>query len=221
MNMVEPTDPTSTAHFARHACAAIALAFIALGCSSGDAVRPSESRVSIISVEQWGGTPAFVDRPHQTVRTITIHHQGETFLRTDDPVTYLRHLQDWSQTTKHWIDIPYHFLIDPDGTIYEGRNLQYAGDTNTEYDPDGHALICVLGNFEEVEPNEQQLNAVAMLSAMLCRKFNIAVEGIRSHRDYSRQTVCPGKNLYRYVQNGDIHRRIRTILERVQPEGIQ
>jgi len=44
--------------------------------------------------------------------------------------------------------------------VYEGRKLDYAGDANTEYDPKGHALIEVVGNFEEVQPNQSQLDAV-------------------------------------------------------------
>ena len=31
---------------------------------------------------------------------------------------------------------------------------------------------------------------------MLAAKYHVPVERIASHRDYSSQTVCPGKNLY-------------------------
>jgi len=45
---------------------------------------------------------------------------------------------------RNWIDIPYHFLIDPNGNVYEGRNVFTVGETATEYDPTGHLLILVL-----------------------------------------------------------------------------
>jgi hypothetical protein len=66
----------------------------------------------------------------------------------------------------------------------------------------GHALIEVVGNFEEVEPNRKQLDAVVDLMAMLAAKYNVPLDGIASHRDYSAQTVCPGEHLYSYVKNG-------------------
>jgi hypothetical protein len=163
----------------------------------------------IISVEEWGGTPADPSKARlQEITKITLHHQGEPFPQGKDPVAYLRNLQTWSRNTKHWLDIPYHYVIDLDGRIYEARKLEYAGDTNTEYDPKGHALIEVVGNFEEVQPNAAQLDAVVELMAMLARKYKVAPETIHGHKDYSAQTVCPGENLYRYLADGTIQRRV-------------
>jgi hypothetical protein len=157
----------------------------------------------IVPVAQWGGTPADPARARlQTITHITLHHQGEPFPQGKDPVAYLRNLQAWSRATKGWLDIPYHYIIDLDGRVYEGRKLEYAGDTNTEYDPKGHALIEVVGNFEEVQPNQDQLDAVVELMAMLAAKYRVPVANIAGHKDYSAQTVCPGTNLYRYLQNG-------------------
>lgn len=163
----------------------------------------------IISVEEWGGTPAdpAKARPQQ-ITHITLHHQGEPFPAGTDPIAYLRNLQTWSRNTKHWIDIPYHYIIDLDGRIYEGRRIDYAGDTNTEYDPKGHALIEVVGNFEEVQPNAAQLDAVVDLMAMLAKKYKLSADTIHGHKDYSAQTVCPGENLYRYLADGTIQRRV-------------
>ena len=140
---------------------------------------------------------------------ITLHHQGEPFPKGKDPVQYLRNLQKWSRSEKKWIDIPYHYIIDLDGKIYEGRKIEYAGDTNTEYDPSGHALIEVVGNFEEVEPNQEQLDAVVRMMSYLSMKYSVPVDSIRAHKDYSSKTVCPGKNLYRYVENGYFKEHVR------------
>lgn len=165
--------------------------------------------VSIMSVEQWGGTPADPARARrQDITHITLHHQGEPFPQGKDPIAYLRNLQTWSRTTKHWLDIPYHYIIDLDGKIYEGRKLEYAGDTNTEYDPKGHALIEVVGNFEEVEPNQRQLDATADLMAALADKYKVSIDAIHGHKDYSAQTVCPGEHLYKYLQDGYFRRQV-------------
>jgi hypothetical protein len=169
----------------------------------------AEVEQRIVPVAQWGGTPADPALARkQEITHITLHHQGEPFPQGKDPVAYLRNLQTWSRTTKHWLDIPYHYIIDLDGKIYEGRKLEYAGDTNTEYDPKGHALIEVVGNFEEVRPNQKQLDAVVDLMALLAKKHHVPLDAIAGHKDYSAQTVCPGEHLYAYLQNGYFREKV-------------
>lgn len=193
----------------------IIVVLIAEGCSASKEFSPTNVEEQIISVEQWGGTPSIdsLARKH-SITHITLHHQGEPFPAGKDPMQYLRNLQKWSRNSKQWIDIPYHYIIDLEGTIYEGRSITYAGDTNTEYDPAGHALIEVVGNFEEVEPNEQQLEAVVKTMAMLSVQYHVPVDSIRAHKDYSSKTVCPGKNLYRYVENGYFAKQVELIVTR-------
>jgi N-acetylmuramoyl-L-alanine amidase len=192
----------------------LAQALLSLGVLLPPAVAlaaqpPADVERQIVSVDQWGGTPADPALARkQEITHITLHHQGEPFPQGKDPVQYLRNLQTWSRTTKHWLDIPYHYIIDLDGRIYEGRRIDYAGDTNTEYDPKGHALIEVVGNFEEVEPNQKQLDAVADLMALLAAKYKVSIDAIHGHKDYSAQTVCPGAKLYRYLQDGYFRQKV-------------
>jgi len=195
-----------------------ALAFsLLLAATTAFAQTLPEVERSIVPVAAWGGTPADPAQAHrQAITHITLHHQGEPFRPGTDPRQYLRNLQTWSRNTKHWLDIPYHYIIDLDGNIYEGRKIDYAGDTNTEYDPTGHALIEVVGNFEEVEPNRQQLDAVVRLMAMLAHKYDVPLDHIASHRDFSTQTVCPGAKLYRYVQDGYFRHKVALRLAQAQ-----
>lgn len=188
-----------TVHRATRILSSLLLVLAVGGC----ALKPATPDLAIVPVSAWGGTPADPAKARRhTITHITLHHQGEPFKAGTDPRQYLRNLQSWSRNTKGWLDIPYHYIIDLEGRVYEGRDIAYAGDTNTEYDPSGHALIEVVGNFEEVEPNQQQLDAVVDVMAMLARKYKVPVEHIASHRDHSDKTVCPGANLYRYVQSG-------------------
>jgi hypothetical protein len=191
------------------------LLFLIFGCTASRESFVTDFENEIITVQQWGGSPAIdsLAKKH-SITHITLHHQGEPFPEGKDPVQYLRNLQSWSRREKKWIDIPYHYIIDLDGKVYEGRDINYAGDTNTEYDPTGHALIEVVGNFEEVEPNRQQLEAVVKTMTCLAIKYNIPVELIRGHKDYSSQTVCPGKNLYRYLENGYFQSRVKENLSK-------
>ena len=81
--------------------------------------------------------------------------------------------------------------------------LEFVGDTATEYDPTGHALITVMGNYEIQEINEAQLAAVVDLASWLCYEYSIPPWLIKGHRDYAA-TACPGANLYLYLTNGYI-----------------
>lgn len=174
------------------------------GCSScGVATQEQVFPGSIMTMKQWGGIPApdSAARIH-AITTVTLHHQGETFTPGKDVVQYLRHLQEWSRREKKWIDIPYHYIIDLDGNVYEGRDIRFAGDTNTQYDPAGHALVCVLGNYEDIAPNERQLATIVNLFAWLCRTYHVPPENIKAHKDVASGTVCPGKYLYPFLQSG-------------------
>ena len=198
---------------ATRALAVVLLALAATGC----AIKPTMHSPAVVPVADWGGTPADPAKARRhTITHITLHHQGEPFKPGTDPRQYLRNLQTWSRTTKNWLDIPYHYIIDLEGRTYAGRDIAYAGDTNTEYDPSGHALIEVVGNFEEVEPNRQQLDAVVDVMAMLAQKYGVPVENIASHRDHSDKTVCPGANLYRYVQSGFFREQVAARLARAR-----
>src|SRR3954467_7026796 len=127
----------------RLALAGLCLALVHASASSAPTL--AEVEPGIVPVAAWGGTaadPALARQ--QRITHITLHHQGEPFKPGTDPQAYLRKLQSWSRSTKHWADIPYHYIIDLDGRIYAGRDIDYAGDTNTEFDPMGHALIEVV-----------------------------------------------------------------------------
>lgn len=168
---------------------------------------------AIVSMQTWGGVAIANPGPAQTITHITLHHQGETWNPARDPAEYLPKLQTWSRQTKHWADIPYHYVIAPDGRIYAARPEGVAGDTNTEYDPRGHLLIMLLGNFEEVEPTPQALAATAELMAWSAQRLGLGTDRIATHKDHSKQTVCPGKNLYRYVQSGWLKRAVQARMD--------
>ncbi|MDM4766199.1 peptidoglycan recognition family protein [Pelomonas sp. SE-A7] len=177
------------------------------GCASNKPyVVPAPA---IVSMQSWGGTPIQDPGPPQTLTHITLHHQGETWNPARDPAEYLPKLQTWSRQTKRWADIPYHYVIAPDGRIYAARPEGVAGDTNTEYDPRGHLLIMLLGNFEEVEPTREALAATAELMAWSAQRLGLGVDAIATHKDHSKQTVCPGRNLYRHVQSGWLKRAVQ------------
>ena len=148
-------------------------------------------------------------RIKHNINAITLHHAGDPKPVTpeDSPIKKLQGLQSFSMNDRVWWDVPYHFLIALDGTIYEGRDYHYAGDTNTKYNPEGHFLIEVMGNYELQEANEAQIKSITDLMAWAVQEYNLPLDKIYGHKDHA-QTVCPGKNLYKYLKDGTFQRGI-------------
>jgi hypothetical protein len=170
------------------------------------------TELNVVKRANWGWLPLEDKKEEAEITKITIHHGGVEFTADKDPVQSVRNLQKWSRTEKNWIDIPYHFMIDLNGVIYETRPINYPGDTNTEYDPTGHALIEIMGNYEIQEFSKKQMESLVALSAFLAKEFNVPISDIKTHKDYSSKTVCPGKNIYKYFEDGTI---IEMISERI------
>ncbi len=194
----------------------LSIAFF-IGCSSSSQlINISEleypNDLKVISRADWGWQPLDRTIPQHNITKITIHHGGEEFAEDKDMIQYLRNLQSWSRSEKKWIDIPYHFMIDLKGNIYEARPINYPGDTNTEYDVTGHALICVVGNYEIQKINDSQLHSLAKLTAFLKQKYRLELKDIKGHKDYSNQTVCPGKDLYKYLEDGSFIKMVEAEL---------
>ncbi len=171
-----------------------------MGCNQ----RPDNSEdLALVKRAEWGSIHQDHDTAEHTIKYITIHHGGVVFTGDKSTKQYLVDLQSWSRSEKKWIDIPYHYVMDLGGDIYEARPDNYPGDTNTEYDPTGHLLICVLGNYEEQEMNPQQYHGLVNFLVHFSKKYNVPIELIKSHKDYT-ETACPGKNIYKYLKDGSL-----------------
>lgn len=154
--------------------------------------RPPEV-VEIIAREGWTDRPQGGFRHHRIER-ITIHHTAS--LLTDDrraPRLVRRHL-GWHQS-HGWPDLAYHFIVDRAGVVYEGRPVDAVGDTFTSYDPTGHFLVCLEGNFDRQQPADAQLAAATHVVAWAMQRFRIPSADVTAHRDWA-PTSCPGDEMY-------------------------
>jgi hypothetical protein len=196
------------------------LASLAEGTAVADNLQVTEldypDDLEVVRRVDWAWAPLQRGLPEHRIERITIHHGGVEFPDDKDPVEHLRALQSWSRSDKDWIDIPYHFMIDRQGRIYETRPINYPGDTNTEYDPAGHALVEVMGHYEHQVLSAAQLDAMVAIVGFLAAAFEVPVGNIGGHRDYA-DTTCPGEDVYRYLRDGTIGSRVAEALSQRSP----
>jgi len=160
-----------------------------------------------------GGADLRLRVPHR-ITHVTLHHTGsaQPLRAQDDPAQVLRNLQSWGARDRNWWDVPYHFLIDLDGRLYEGRDWRYIGETNTSYNPEGHFLVSVIGNYELQEATPAQLEAIADLMAWAFDRFNLPIDRLGGHYHYFDGTSCPGQHLRKYLEDGTLRRMIEARL---------
>ena len=60
-----------------------------------------------------------------------------------------------------------------DGTIYTGRPESAVPDTATTYDPTGHLTICLLGDFDQQQSTDAQIDALVSVASWLLRRYGL------------------------------------------------
>jgi hypothetical protein len=165
-----------------------------------EGLRAELRGLGIVPREDWGATATGCTTADSSRNRFSIHHTegGST-----NPMTQLRSIQSYHKS-KGWCDIGYHFLIDTDGRIYEGRPVNllgaHVGGHNT-----GNLGISFIGCFDTgaCRGSPSRLtdtmisNAGRLVGtlAALYRVSSISASNVKGHRDHN-PTTCPGNILY-------------------------
>ncbi len=176
--------------------------------SVGAPVTNAAPLTGVIPRSAWTSTQAVASRtyPMNGVSRITVHHSAidSSGLRSRDTVARAiasiraEHVSRRDpRTGKPWADIGYHFIIDPQGNIWEGRPVALQGahvaDTNE------HNLgIMLLGNFDQQAPTPASVEALDRFVAFQMRRFGVGASRLYTHQELAR-TACPGRNLQRHM----------------------
>lgn len=180
---------------------------LVLGGCSAAAFTGLPRGVPILPRAAWGAAPPVAPMAPHVPGRITIHHTASPQNPARPVEDKLRGLQRFSQARspladgrvkEAWADIPYHFYVAVDGTIAQGRELRWVGDSNTAYDPAGHIQVVLEGNFQDEQPSRAQLRSLWHLTYALARRWNVPPEGVTGHRDHVG-TLCPGEALYGWL----------------------
>lgn len=187
-----------------------------------DVVAPDAiGSLGIVSRTAWGcpdgqrynGTPAYTSVTH-----VIVHHTAGSNALTDWAAEVRNIWYYHTGPANNWDDIGYHWLIDPNGVIYEGRA---GGDgvigAHFSCRNSNTAGIALLGNFMEGTPTEAALASMARLAGEVTARWGIDpgafvyhnpsklnLQTISGHRDGNfgdtcTVTDCPGTTLYAYL----------------------
>ena len=160
----------------------------------------------IIPRQEWKALPnKYKPTPH-IPNKITVHHQGGTEnnpLMRQHPMwrgpETVRSIQRSHMNDRMWIQIGYHFIVGPNGEVFQGRQINETG-SHVANNNTGNVGIMLIGNFEIETPTEFQLQAtrdVILLIHSVYPHMDLPRQ-IYAHREF-RYTDCPGRNLFQFV----------------------
>jgi hypothetical protein len=201
--------------------------------SADDALEPSApassamaagTRPPIISRQAWGADesirlPTYFD---PTVKAAFIHHTASSTNYTrGQAAAMIRGIYSYAVLSEGYADVPYNFLVDKFGRIYEGRKGSIAGAMHSGatggFNTDTLS-VSALGNFESSPAPTVMVDAIARLLAWRLAPFYrdprghtqltaadggtryptghvVRFDTINGHRD-ADLTACPGAHLY-------------------------
>lgn len=117
---------------------------------------------------------------------IILHHTATTAVATVESI------RKYHVENNGWLDIGYHYLVDFNGNVFEGRPLDMPGAHATGYNKTAIG-IAAIGDFELFKMPELQKKGIIKLVTELMAKYNITADNILLHRDVNI-TACPGEN---------------------------
>lgn len=138
-----------------------------------------------------------IEERHKNLQTnnpdkLMIHHTGGT---QDNPMFDTSHLTFDAVRAYHlslsWQTIGYHFFIEKDGKITQGRPVTMEG-AHCRGQNRTSIGICLAGNFNNTLPTQEQEKSLAFLVEKLKKEHNITE--VRPHRAYAN-TDCYGTGL--------------------------
>ena len=165
--------------------------------------RPAaaSTQLAIQKRSSWRPDPAIPGRLDAMGRPyrLTVHHSAMLFrgMQPQATAAQLRIIQrnHMRNPDRRYGDIGYHFLVDPAGRIWEGRQLRWQGAHARNTNNRGNIGICILGNFVRgnggQQPNKAQQDALQRLVIQLSRRYGIGDNQIFCHNDFVA-TQCPG-----------------------------
>lgn len=139
------------------------------------------------SVFNPGGWYVYPNPLKESLNTLIVHHTASVI--NDNPLAVqTTHMNDIG-----YADVAYHYMINKDGLIFEGRSMGVRG-AHTGGHNTGTIGVVLFGNFEVEEPTTAQICSLKRLGRWLKASYDLT--HLAGHSDFQPlDTVCPGEHL--------------------------
>ncbi len=213
-----------------------------------NAVPNAVSKPGVVSRTGWGspdGQASRVKPYYYPVNHMVVHHTADSNTLTGSEQSWADRVRaEWAFHTysRGWGDVGYNYLIDPNGTIYEGRA---GGDDAVAFHDTanyGSMGVVLIGTYSSVPPTGAAQDALVRLLAWkasqkgidalgssyyygcsissYCRPFNAGsvVPNIAGHRGVTPgHTTCPGSQAFDILPG--IRERVKRMVGGSSPES--
>ncbi len=153
----------------------------------------------VIPRAEWGARdPGRVCGDVVAPYRMSIHHTAQPADDGGDPAARLRQIQAYHIDSNGWCDIGYHFVVSQSGLVFQGRSDERRPGAHVGNQNSGNVGVCLIGNFQQQQVGEAQLNAAAAIVGWVSRTYGIPLERsvVKGHREWPGQgTECPGGDL--------------------------
>lgn len=146
-----------------------------------------------------GGIIASRMEPMLPVSRITVHHSAMMFAGNNRAAAAyeLERIRASHTGSRGFGDIGYHFIIDRNGQVWEGRSLKWQG-AHVKSQNEGNIGVMCMGNFDVQSPTSAQQQALIRHVRALMSKYRVPVSRVKTHKEMAA-TACPGVSLQRYM----------------------
>lgn len=122
---------------------------------------------------------------HHSWRPTSAQYRGEATIDA---------IRDYHVNTRGWSDIGYHWLVGPDGQVFQGRKMGRSG--AHVLNRNAHTIgVCMIADFDAEDPQAWGgWDETLRLVRALLDRFKLPVGKIRFHREFQSKT-CPGTRM--------------------------
>jgi len=122
----------------------------------------------------------------RSIKKIVVHHSASP------PETTVEEIDAWHKA-RGWWGIGYHYVVDHNGEIQEGRPLKKPG-AHTKGHNRKSIGICVTGNFEDYHCPKHRFDALVTHIQTLLYTYDLKWNDVYYHKEFAA-TACCGRFL--------------------------
>ena len=165
--------------------------------------------IGVVPREVWGADPTNCSTPEDNWYRFAIHHTAGNTTHSGTIEGAVQFTQAYAMNSGEYCDMPYQFMVGHDGSLWEGRPLDYRSGATGGGNNDGNIAISSMGCFDpscgspgtgpQVSTTISMLAGGRILAQTLADEHGITIntDTLRGHRDWpGNSTACPGDALH-------------------------